>query len=126
MQHLRVLNPLLLALALTACGGSAGGVAATSPADAARVELSEQELRKLDPRLVERMRDEEAGALPVKVRFVTVPSDAELADLLLTRVGAVVVGSVTPPVLKRIAKRPDVAEITWFAGAGYDDTDDGA
>lgn len=126
MKYLRILGLAAIAVVLAACGASSSAPRAddtVAPGEQS-AELSDAQLRKLDPRLVERLQRDGGGSLPVKVRFVRTPSDDDLANLLLTRVGGLVVGNVTPTKLKQLAAREDVEEISYFSGAGYDDGDD--
>lgn len=120
------LSLILLSTTALGCGG---GVSAGTPIphDTTSTEasgtLTDPERRKIDERLASRW-DEGHEPLPIKVRFATPPSEAALADLLLTRVGAVVVGQVDRATLKRILARDDVQQVSFYSGAGYDDSDD--
>lgn len=126
MKHLRILGLAAAIAAIAACGASSGAPRSDDPVvhGEQNAELTDAQLRKLDPRLLERLQRDGDDSLPVKVRFARTPSDADLADLLLTRVGGLVVGNVTPTKLKQLAAREDVEEISYFSGAGYDDGDD--
>ena len=120
----------LLAAVLSAFSFACGGTSTATPASPSTVDdstdavLTDGERRKIDAPLAERW-EKGHEPLPVKVRFAgSVPSDSVLADLLLTRVGAVVVGQVTRDGLKRILARDDVERVTFYSGAGYDGDDD--
>lgn len=120
-----VLSSLLAASAATGCGGASSTTAGASDADRAQAArgLTESEREKIDPRLATRYeRGDEP--LPIRVRFAQTPSDDVLADLLLTRVGGVVVGQVSRNDLQRILARDDVEEVSYYSGAGYDTSDD--
>lgn len=126
MQHLPTLGLsfILLSAPVLACGGGVSE-ATPIPHDSVSTErpddtLTDRERRKIDARLASHW-DKGQEPLPIKVRFEVTPSDSVLADLLLTRVGAVVVGQVTRDGLKRILAREDVEQVTYYSGAGYDD-----
>lgn len=112
-----VVSSLLLGAAATGCGGAS--TTSTSTTGDATAELTPAQRDKLDSRLASRI-EEGAEPLPVRVRFTVVPSDAELADLLLTRVGGVVVGQVSRDALLRIVARDDVEQVEYVSDAGYE------
>lgn len=106
---LSLIGAALLSCTLSACGGGASQVR-EEPADTA--ELTDAELRKLDGELRARLERPGDDAIPVKVFFAGRPSDAVLAELLLTRVGNAVIGQVTKDTLVQIARRADVSRVT--------------
>ena len=103
-------------LALAACGGGATQIRGDGADEATA--LTDDELRKLDGELRARLEEPGDGAIPVKVFFAGRPSDEVLSDLLLTRVGSMVIGQVTKGTLVRIARRSDVSRVTALE-AGY-------
>lgn len=121
-----VLCTVLVSTASLGCGGAAEpSSASTTPTEGSpSADLTDAQRGKLDPRLASRY-EEGREPFPVKVRFTSVPSDAVLAELLLTRVGATVVGQVDRAGLERILAREDVEEVSYVSGAGYDDEDAG-
>ncbi len=61
----------------------------------------------------------DARRVAIKVFFRDLPSDAELSELLLSRVGSQVVGNVQLAVLHQIAVRDDVDRIESLTDVGY-------
>ena len=127
MQHSRhsgaLLFSLLTTLLLTACGGaSASGPASerTASNDASPSDWTSAQLRKLDSPLRARIRAGEREHIAVEVTFAHVPDEDVLGDLLLSRVGGMVVGRVQLATLHLIAARDDVERIEVLRDEGYD------
>lgn len=106
------------ALAAPGCGaGRAGGADDARSADA---EWSQAELRKLDPELRTRVQAGADERIAVKVYFYELPTDSELADLMLNRLGEQAIGELRPDALHRLASRGDVERIEPLHDVGYD------
>lgn len=114
-----MLGAIFLALALAAGCGAAAGTSAETAAGAHDAEWTSAQLRKLDPTLRTRVRDGAAQRIAVKVYFYELPTDSELADLLLNRVGEQAIGELQPEALQRIAARSDVERIEPLSDVGY-------
>jgi hypothetical protein len=112
---------LTLTLSLAVVAGC-GGPAASAPTEtsSARASWTSAQLRKLDPRLRERVRAGEREHVAVEVTFAHVPDEEVLGDLLLSRIGGMVVGRVELATLHMIAARDDVERIEVLADEGYD------
>lgn len=117
MRHLRW---ILVAIVTASCGG------ATITSDAAEARQAgvtpawtAAQLGKLEPTLRTRVRSGERDRVAVRVFFLELPTDAELADLLLNRMGDQAIGEVAPEVLQRIAARGDVERIEALSDVGY-------
>lgn len=108
----------LLALALPPGCGGAGQQAASG--GEARADWTDRELRKLDPELRTRVRRGDGARIAVKVYFFELPSDSELGDMLLHRMGETAIGEVRADALQRIAARTDVERIEPLRDVGYD------
>lgn len=118
---MRPLRWILFAIVTASCGG---GAYITSDAAEAReasagVAWTDAQLGKLEPTLRTRVRRGERDRVAVRVFFLELPTDAELSDLLLNRMGNQAIGEVAPEVLQRIAARGDVERIEALSDVGY-------
>ena len=108
---------------LIACGASAPPPSATAHAATdSSVEAqpwSRSLLRRLDNDLRDHVRRGTTERLAIKVFFRDAPSEDELSELLLSRVGRQVIGNVRLATLQRIAARTDVDHIESMNDAGY-------
>ncbi len=109
----------LLTLTPSGCGGASAGQPGSARAEADG-QWSERELRKLDPELRTRVRRGDDARIAVKVYFFELPSDSELGDLLLHRMGETAIGEVRADALQRIAARTDVERIEPLRDVGYE------
>lgn len=103
-----------LALTLMALAVACGGPSVTSnvaPEEPTPPTWTEAQLEKLEPALRSRVRRGENQRVAVRVFFFELPTDDELADLLLNRMGNQAIGEVAPETLQRIAARGDVERI---------------
>lgn len=123
MRNIRSISlaaAIVAALALPACGASTPRAEHASAEQPADLEWSRALLRKLAPSLREAVRSgEDDRRLAVMVFFQGRVRDAELSELLLSRVGDHYVGNVQPEVLHRIASRDDVDRIEPVHDLGY-------
>jgi len=116
----RTIHHLVLVAALAGCGASATTASDdTTAAEATSGDWSERGLRRLDPSLRAAVRRGTSDRVAIKVFFREDPSDAELSELLLSRVGSQVVGHVQLATLRRIAHRDDVDRIEALRDTGY-------
>ncbi|MCA9610103.1 MAG: hypothetical protein KC619_31115 [Myxococcales bacterium] len=117
----RSILPLALVAGLAVgCGASAPSPSTPATAQSAHAGWTESALRRLDPALrAEVRRGGEARRIAIKVYFRASPSDAELSELLLSRVGNQVVGNVQLATLQEIATRDDVDHIESLTDVGY-------
>lgn len=109
---------LALGVLVPACG--AAGAGGADDARSATAEWTQAELRKLDPELRTRVQGGANERIPVKVFFYELPTDAELADLFLNRLGEQAIGELEPDALHRLASRGDVERIEPLRDVGYD------
>lgn len=107
-----------LALGCGAAGAGTGERAAEARTPDA--EWTQAQLRKLDPELRTRVRRGGGDRIAVKVYFFELPTDSELSDLLLNRLGEQAIGQVAPETLQRIAARGDVERIERLRDVGYE------
>ncbi|MCB9598237.1 MAG: hypothetical protein H6719_36325 [Sandaracinaceae bacterium] len=117
-----ILAAVLALPLLAACGASAPA----NPETAASVQTrsddgawTDAHLRRLDPTLRAQVERGTTARLAIKVYFSDTPSDDELSELLLSRVGRQIVGQVQLAMLHRIADRDDVEHIEALNDVGY-------
>ncbi len=117
MRHLRW---ILVAIVTASCGGAQITSDAAEAREAgATAAWTDAQLGKLEPTLRTRVRSGERDRVAVRVFFLELPTDAELSDLLLNRMGDQAIGEVVPEVLQRIAARGDVERIEALSDIGY-------
>jgi hypothetical protein len=118
MNHLRWIGALVLAGSLAGCGAGAHGGAGETM-EASGPVWTDAQLRKLEPSLRQRVRRGGGERIAVRVFFLELPTDSELAELLLNRLGEQAIGQVEPEDLRRIAARRDVERIEPLTDVGY-------
>ncbi len=117
MRYGIVLIGIAWLVTVAGCGAATSGerTAATTSAEWTQAELS-----KLDPDLRTRVRTAGSSRIPVKVYFFELPSDSELADLMLNRLGEQAIGQLDTDALQRLAARTDVERIEPLRDVGYE------
>jgi hypothetical protein len=114
---------LFLALGAAACG-AASSSGSTADEVGQRDEggaWTRAQLERLDSDLRSRVAEAEGERFAIKVYFYDdLPSDEELGELLLSRVGEQVIGNVEVDTLRVIASRTDVERIEAINDVGYD------
>ncbi len=115
-QQLRWVVLGFVALAL-GCGGPT--ISSNVAAEEREPVWTSAQLEKLEPALRSRVRSGEDERVAVRVFFLELPTDEELSDLLLNRMGEQAIGEVEPETLQRIAARGDVERIEALRDVGY-------
>lgn len=113
-------SALSVMLVLVAGCGATTSTAREAPQATRGSEWTEAELEKLDPELRSRVRSGTEERIAVKVYFHELPTESELSDLLLNRLGDQAVGEVPTEELQRIAARGDVERIEALNDVGYE------
>lgn len=119
MTRSSLVGGLALASWMVLFATGCGATTRATESRAERIAWTNAELAKLDSELRAQVRRAEPDRLAVKVFFHALPSDGELSDLQLARLGHHAIGQVDSESLFRIAARRDVERIEALTDVGY-------